>query len=167
MKHISILLLLLSVCGPAFAGDIDVWYKGDSNFGTAYITNSSTGNARLVVDEVAAELSGSVSISGEFELASTSLSVTNGQIISLSTVPVIRVSAAGQGGATTTNTLAAVSSAYVGNTYYLVNVGASNGVLVADSAPAYNSGVTLGQYDVSAYYVVATNVIVQTSTINN
>jgi len=93
-------------------------------------------------------------------------SVTNNQILSLGTSPVIRVSTDGQSQTVLTNTIAEASSSYVGQTYVIVNVG-SNSLLVVDSAPVYNSGATLGTRDSSTYVVSATTAIVQTATSNN
>lgn len=116
---------------------------------------------------VTREAPGGQNVNGQIVITSTSLSVTNGQVISLGDYPVILVSAAGQASETTTNTIAAAASAKVGATYTIVNVGASNGVLVADSSPVFNSGATLGLNDAAVYFVRATNAIVQIGTSNN
>lgn len=107
-----------------------------------------------------------LSMLGAWKRAQSSLTVTSGQIIVFSTSPVIAMTAGGAD-LTVTATIAAVSAAYASNTYVLVNVGASNGVLITDSAPVYNSGATLGITDISTYFVVATNQIIQESTSNN
>jgi len=116
---------------------------------------------------VTREAAGGQNAFGQMKYTSVSLSVTNGQIIALGEYPVILVDASAQASLTTTNTIANAAAGKVGMVYTIINVGASNGVLIADSAPVYNSGATLGATDASVYYVQATNVIVQTSTSNN
>lgn len=116
---------------------------------------------------VTREAPGGQNVNGQIVITSTSLSLTNGQVITLGDYPVIFVSAAGQATDPVTNTIAAAASAKVGATYTIINVGASNGVLVADSTPVFNTGATLGLNDSSVYFVRATNAIVQTGTSNN
>lgn len=99
--------------------------------------------------------------------ASSSTTVTNGQVLSLSAYPVLLVDASGQGSVTTTNTIAAAAAARVGQMVTIINVGASNGVLIADSAPVYGTGPTVGPNDAVTYFVKATNVIVEVSKSDN
>lgn len=116
---------------------------------------------------VTREAPGGQNVNGQIVHTATSLAVTNGQVISLGDFPVILVSAAGQASVTSTNTIAAAASAKVGAYYTVINVGASNGVLIADSSPVFNTGATLGENDAVHYFVRATNAIVQVGTSNN
>ena len=116
---------------------------------------------------VTREAPGGQNVNGQITITSDSLSLTNGQVITLGDYPVILVSAAGQASETSTNTIAAAASAKVGASYTIVNVGASNGVLVADSSPVFSTGATLGLNDSVTFFVRATNAIVQTATSNN
>jgi len=116
---------------------------------------------------VTREAPGGPNVNGQITITSDRLSLTNGQVITLGDYPVILVSAAGQGSVTSTNTIAAAASAKVGASYTIVNVGASNGVLVADSSPVFSTGATLGENDSVTFFVRATNAIVQTATSNN
>lgn len=104
---------------------------------------------------------------GQIEVSSDSLSLTNGQVITLGEYPVILLDASGQSEPTVTNTIAAASSAYVGATYTFINSGSSNAVEITDSAPVYNTAASLGANDAATYFVAATNEIVQISTSNN
>lgn len=181
-KYLFVLVFVLGLAGVVSAQVESSVIKNTTN-GTVFAIKYGSGAATVEVAGVvsATTLSGaiptinntgtasinSLAVTGEFELASTSLSVTTGQIIALGNVPVIKVTAAGVADLTVTATVAAVSSARVGNTYYIVNTGASNGVLITDSAPVYNSGATLGPTDASTYFVSETNVIVQLNTGNN
>jgi hypothetical protein len=116
---------------------------------------------------VTREAPGGQNVNGQIIVTSTALSLTNGQVISVGDYPVILVDASAQESETVTNTFAAAASAKVGATFTIINVGASNDVLIADSAPAYNTGATLGLNDSATYFVRATNAIVQTGTSNN
>jgi hypothetical protein len=104
---------------------------------------------------------------GALTLTADTLTITNGQVITLGEYPVIIVSNSGQASEVTTNTIAAASATQVGRLYTILQAGVTNGVLIVDSAPVYNSGVTLSLNDSSTYFVKATNQIVQVSTINN
>lgn len=116
---------------------------------------------------VTREAPGGQNVNGQIIFTSDTLAVTNGQVITLGDYPVILVSAAAQASETSTNTIAAAASAKVGAYYTIINVGASNGVLIADSSPVFNTGATLSLNDVAHYFVRATNAIVQVGTSNN
>lgn len=105
-------------------------------------------------------------VNGQFGLSQSSLTVTSGQILVFSTSPVIKMTAGGAD-LTVTATIANVSASYVSNIYRVVNVGPSNGIVITDAAPVYNSGATLGITDYATYNVIATNQIIQESTSNN
>lgn len=116
---------------------------------------------------VTREAPGGQNAFGQIEMTATTLSLTNGQVITLGEYPVILLDASGQGDVAITNTIAAASADYVGATYTFINVGASNTVLISDSAPVYNTAAVLAARDASVYFVKATNEIVQVSTSNN
>lgn len=132
--------------------------------GTLNVAGSATYSNAVVFKGGVTE--SNVTIQGGLKLAQSSLSVTSGQIIVFAGCPVIPMTAAGAD-LTVTCTVAAVAAGFVSNQYTLINVGASNSILITDAAPVYNSGATLGTNDVSSYYVYRTNYIAQTSTMNN
>lgn len=133
--------------------------KGDLGVGGTLVVSNG------ISSPVASSLTG-LKVNGQFGLSQSSLTVTTGQIIVFSTSPVIKMTAGGAD-LTVTATIAAVSATYVSNLYRVVNVGASNGIVITDTAPVYNSGATLGITDYATYNVIATNQIIQESTSNN
>lgn len=148
-------LAILSIPALADNGIITRWCEGDSVYGTALITNSAAGKARLVVDEVA--------VGGIVAPASSSTTVTAGQAIAISG-SVMPITAAT---AVTNATIAAVAGGKVGLDVLIVNAG-TNAITILDSDPASLSGnLALGQWDTLALNVYATNRIVQKSTSNN
>ena len=116
---------------------------------------------------VTREAPGGQNVNGQIVVTSTSLSLTNTQVISLGDYPVILVDASGQGDEAITNTIAAAASGKVGASFTIINVGSSNTVEISDSAPVYGTGAVLGANDSISFFVRATNVIVQTSTSDN
>lgn len=158
MKNILAVLALAFLSIPALAdnGIITRWYEGDAQYGTALITNSAAGKARLVIDETSAT---TLTLP-----ASSTISMTSGSVaiaVSGSVVPI-------SGATVLTNaTLSAVAPSKVGQIVRVINVG-TNDITVLDEAPAYLSGnLVLGQRDSLNIYIYATNQIIQTGTSNN
>lgn len=105
---------------------------------------------------------------GALTQTSTDLTITNGQVITLGAYPIIVLDANSQASATTTNTIAAAAASRVGQTYVIVNASSgTNGIIIADSAPVYGTGATLGARDTLILWVKATNEIIQLATSNN
>ena len=116
---------------------------------------------------VTREAPGGQNVNGQIVTTATSLSLTNGKVISFGDYPVMLVDASGQEDAAITNTIAAAAAGKVGAFFTIINVGSSNTVEITDSAPVYGTGAVLGANDSISFFVRATNVIVQTSTSNN
>jgi len=158
MKKFLAVLAVVAVSLPAFSdnGIITRWYENDSVWGTALLTNSAAGKARLVIDEVGVSTM-SLSASSTISLTSTSVAVA----VTGSVVPISGVTAL------TNATLSAVAASKVGQIVRVINVG-TNDITILDAAPAYLSGnLVLGQRDALNLYIYATNQLIQTGTSNN
>lgn len=99
-------------------------------------------------------------------LTPTSMNVTNGQTITVSSSHIVFN---GIGGAAdTTNTIIFPASAAAGQVLYCsVATGSTNLVLVTDSAPVYSSGTPMGPGDGQFFLSVATNKWIQMGGSNN
>jgi len=102
-------------------------------------------------------------------IASTALSVTNGQAVALAAPVYILTGTGGANDTTNTITVSNVSAAMVGTKITLVvDASSSNLVTIADSAPCYLSAAWVADNnDTLEMYVVATNVLVETSKSDN
>jgi len=133
---------------------------------------ATTGNITTVnATTVAATTVGAtdVNISSVITCDATSLSVTNGQAVTLAKSVYNINGINGADDTTNTITLANVSPAMVGAQITLViNSASSNLIAIADSAPAYLSAAFEGDNnDTLELYVVATNILVETSVTDN
>lgn len=148
---------------PLYGGQSNVWAV------------SKQGNARvggtLTVDGTAT-LSGAVTVSnstvsGLSIKTSGDLSITNAQAITIPNRTVVRVASPGAF-TTSTNTIAAPSTAQVGALVFLVNTG-TNDILILESGVLSSAGnLTLGPKDGVWFYINATNDVIQnTGVINN
>ena len=102
-------------------------------------------------------------------IASTALSVTNGQSVALAAPVYIITGTGGANDTTNTITISNVSAAMVGTKITLVvDSASSNLVTIADSDPCYLSAAWIGDNnDTLEMYVVATNRLVETSKSDN
>lgn len=116
---------------------------------------------------VTREAPGGQNVNGQIKVTANSITVTNGQAISLGAFPVIYVNSVGANAETNVITVAAASASLVGASYTIINVNSSNLLQITDSAPVYGTGAVLGQRDTVSFFVKATNEIIQTSTSNN
>lgn len=135
----------------------------------AFVLSLLVVSAAIAADytPVTREAAGGQNVNGQIKVTATTLTVTNGQPITLAAYPVILMSAAAQASEVATTTFVNVSSSYVGSTITLINVGASNAVLVTDSAPMYGAATSIGPTDSITVFVKATNEIIQVGTSNN
>jgi hypothetical protein len=102
-------------------------------------------------------------------IASTALSATNGQSVALAAPVYILTGTGGANDTTNTITISNVSAAMVGAKITLViDAASSNLITIADSAPCYLSAAWVADNnDTLEMYVVATNVLVETSKSDN
>ena len=102
-------------------------------------------------------------------IASTALSVTNGQSVALAAPVYVITGTGGADNTTNTVTISNVSAAMVGTKITLiVDSASSNLVTIADSAPCYLSAAWVADNnDTLEMYVVATNRLVETSKSDN
>ena len=160
MKRIYIILMAGLLCGIVYAAQdtsiterevrdpkrLEVWLEA----------NASDAQTRI------AKVEGAV-------IASTALSVTNGQSVALAAPVYVITGTGGANDTTNTITISNVSAAMVGTKITLIVAAASsNLVTIADSAPCYLSAAWVGDNnDTIEMYVVATNVLVETSKSDN
>ncbi len=124
--------LVCLIAGVSMAASIVKWYDGDSTFGTAKIDGSG-GAATLTVDNIAVSLLNS---------APTSLSVTNGQAVTVAKSCYL-VSGIGSPN-DNTNTVTLVNPSAAGDVVTLIMAaGTTNLVTIADSGNVAASGAIL------------------------
>ena len=160
MKKLYVILTVGLLCGLVYAAqDVAISereVRDPKRLGVWLEANASDVQTRVAAVEGA-------------KIASTALSVTNGQSVALAAPVYVLTGTGGANDTTNTITLSNVSSAMVGSKITLiVDAASSNLVTIADSAPCYLSAAWLGDNnDTLEMYVVAINVLVETSKSDN
>jgi len=133
----------------------------------AAIMAASSVFAQSSYTPVTREAAGGQNVNGQIKITATSVTATNGQVLTLGAFPVVYVDSTGANAQTNVVTVASASANIVGATFTLINVNATNLLTITDSAPIYGTAAVLGQRDTVTLFVKATNEIIQTSTSNN
>lgn len=167
----------------AFAAETNLWqlYNGDSVYGTAKVETDLAGAATLTVDKQTIKTSSSVpsstagaatigdaTIGTNVDLTVASITVTNGQIIVL-TSTYTELLNTGTADTTTTNTFAALSAAQVGRLFYIQAAAANTDSIAFAEAGILVSGgtLTLGASDGFTAIARATNILRQATAVMN
>ena len=160
MKKLYIILTAGLLCGIVYAAQ-------DTSISDREVRDPK--RLRVILEANASDVETRVAKVEGAVIAPTALSATNGQAVALAAPVYILTGTGGADDTTNTITIANVSAAMVGAKITLVmDAASSNLITIADSAPCYLSAAWLGDNnDTIEMYVVATNVLVETSRSDN